>query len=69
MKNVILLNYDNYLDVIEEDYLAGKTAGKIKPFTKQILKDALTNENFNDIMTEDMKLYANDILFYNTQKK
>lgn len=66
-----MLNYDNYLDVVEEDYLPAKAGqpGKIQPFTKQILKDALTNPNFNGIMTEDMKLYANDILFYNTQKK
>lgn len=64
LKNLIMLNYDNYLDVVEEDYLAGKTDGKIKPFTKQILKDALTNQNFNNTMTENMKLYANDILFH-----
>jgi hypothetical protein len=68
LKNTLRLNYDNYLDVVEDDYLPGKTGGKIKPFTKQILKDALTLEIYSDIMTDDMKLYANDILFH-TQKK
>lgn len=63
LKNVLMLNYDNYLNVVEDDYLPGKTVGKIMQFSKQMLKDTLTKEIYSGIMTEDMKLYANDILF------
>jgi len=29
-----MLNYDNYLNVVEDDYLPGKTVGKIMKFSK-----------------------------------
>lgn len=34
LKNVLMLNYDNYLNVVEDDYLPGKTVGKIMKFSK-----------------------------------
>lgn len=41
--NIFMINYDNYIDAVEEDYLPGKAnlPGKIKCLDKQVLKDAI----------------------------
>jgi hypothetical protein len=60
-----MLNYENFTDTVEEDYLPAKAnkPGKLQLLTKQMLLDSLANKVFDGVISEDMKLYANDIIF------
>jgi hypothetical protein len=60
-----MLNYNNFTDTVEEDFLPAKAnqPGKLQLLTKQMLLDTLAKKEFSKVISEDMKLYANDIIF------
>lgn len=65
LANILMLNYDNYIDTVEEDFLPAKAnlPGKVKRLDKQVLKDAINAKFLEGVVSEDMKLYAMDIVF------
>lgn len=52
MLNVLQLNYDNYIELDSPQLLK-----------KELVEEALAKPALQDIFSEDMKLYAVDIIF------
>jgi hypothetical protein len=67
--NVCLLNYDNFIDSVEEDFLPGKAdlPGKINKLDMPRLKEAFTVQHLNGVISEDLQLFAMDISFPTTK--
>ena len=53
--NLLMLNYNNFLD-IEDDK-------KIKPLTVQKAKEVVTQEPYKNLLTENIRLLAVELLF------
>ena len=53
--NMLLLNYDNYLDIDDNK--------KISPLTKQRAREAVQSEVFKGIVSDDMKSTAVELIF------
>lgn len=53
--NLLMLNYDNFLTLAENK--------SVELLDKDVVKIALEQEHLKDVISEDMKLYAVDILF------
>lgn len=54
LQNILHLNYDNYIDYSD--------SVEIKVLTKQMAKTAVELPHLSGVISDDMKLYAQDIL-------